>query len=53
MQFLITGNGTPFYTNWFDIDNHYVDGMIVYNLKNHTYLDNINDVWKDVEFDHL
>ena len=23
---------TPFYTNWFDAENNFSDGMVVYNL---------------------
>ncbi len=42
----------PFYTNWFDAENNFVDGMVVFNLLNHTYTtDGIN--WYKVKQDHL
>lgn len=29
----------PFFTDWFDIENHYIDGMVVYDLINQEYYD--------------
>jgi hypothetical protein len=41
MKYLVTfaKEHTPFYTNWFDGENHFDNslGMVVYNLFNHTY----------------
>lgn len=53
-QYLITIEGTnePFTTNWFEYENHYVEGMTVYDLWNGRYTeDGIN--WKDLPEDHL
>ena len=52
MNYLIIGAGDPFYTNWFDYENNYVPGMIIFNLltAKHTE-DGIN--WKDTTQDHL
>jgi len=39
-------------TEWFDYENHYVSGMIVYNLLDYTYTkDGIN--WDSLEIDSL
>jgi hypothetical protein len=49
---IITSHGDPFYTNWYDYDNNYAPGMIVFNLLTckHTH-DGIN--WIDTTQDHL
>jgi hypothetical protein len=52
MNYLITGSGEPFYTNWFDFENNYVPGMVVFNLLTcqHTF-DGVT--WEDTQEDHL
>lgn len=37
MNYLILHKGEAFYTNWFDADNNYVDGMVVFNLLTDMY----------------
>lgn len=52
MNYLVTSKYfEPFFTNWFDIENHYAAGMIVYNLLNGKYYDGIE--WRDTKQDHL
>lgn len=53
MQYLITSKDhKPFLTKWFEAENHFSDGMIVYDLINHCYTtDGI--VWLKIESDHL
>lgn len=53
MQYLITlKDNEPFVTNYYDYENHYIDGMTVYNLLNYTYTtDGIN--WDGITEDHL
>lgn len=52
MNYLITGNFQPFFTNWFDKENHYRDGMIVYDLINFKYTED-GDNWIAIPVDHL
>lgn len=49
---IIPKESDPFYTNWFDVENRYVEGMIVFNLLVHMYTkDGIN--WQEIIQDHL
>jgi hypothetical protein len=42
----------PFIPQYYEYENHYVKGMIVYNLLNKKYTtDGIN--WINISFDHL
>jgi hypothetical protein len=52
MNYLIYHNGESFYTNWFSVDNHYMAGMIVFDL----WLDKFTDngvYWIQIKQDHL
>lgn len=55
MKYLITTNTSePFFTNWFDAENHFNSniGMIVYDLQNQKYtIDGIN--WSEILIDKL
>jgi len=52
MNYLIFYKGESFYTNWFDAENNYVEGMTVWNLLSHKFTtDGIN--WMDITQDHL
>lgn len=53
MKYLVTQNHFyPFFTNFYDYDNNYVSGMIIYNLENKTYTkDGLN--WNKIEIDTL
>lgn len=64
MRYLITeAHKEPFITQWFDIDNHYTPGMIVYDLEYFTYFCGLyswvselginQPRWIDIEQDHL
>lgn len=44
--------GPPFYTNWYDFENNYVEGMTVFNLLLHRYTFD-GQTWFDIEQDHL
>ena len=51
---IITNNHEPFYTDWFDAENHFVSDveMIVFNLYNYTHTTNGKD-WQETKQDHL
>ena len=49
---IILDDHKPFYTNWFDAENNFVDGMVVFNLLSDKYTTNGKD-WYDIEQDHL
>lgn len=53
MQYLITlPSNEPFITKWFEAENNFVEGMIVYDLINHCFTtDGIN--WNPIQIDHL
>lgn len=49
---IIDPSNTPFYTNWFDPENHFIQGMIVINLLKGQY--SINGFfWLNIEEDFL
>lgn len=52
MNYLILHNNEAFYTNWFEAENNYVEGMVVFNLLSDKYtIDGIN--WIKIEEDSL
>lgn len=52
MQYLVLHNNKAFYTNWYNYENNYNDGMVVFSLLTDTYTtDGIN--WEEIEEDHL
>jgi len=53
MRYLIIKNdGVPYYTNWYDHENNYEEGMIVFDLYNHVYTtDGVN--YNEIIFDNL
>lgn len=51
MKYIVINNNEVFYTDWFDIDNHYVDGMIVINRATDLYYNGY--AWFDIMEDHL
>lgn len=52
LMFLILFEGRSYYTQWFNPENHFVDGMVVFNLSNHTFTKD-GVIWEDIEEDHL
>ena len=52
MQYLIIYQGEANYYQWYDGENHHVDGMIVIDLINSMYTTNGAD-WMPVKEDHL
>lgn len=53
MRYLIlTPNSPPFYTKWFDHDNHWTNGMTVIDFSNNTYTTD-GATWEEIEIDHL
>lgn len=52
-QYLIIQNDIPpFYTNYYEYDNHYQKGMTVINLLANKYTNNGID-WFNINEDHL
>lgn len=54
MQYLITFNDDrkPFLTKWLDYENHYVEGMTIFNLWVNTYSTD-GKIFLDIPEDHL
>lgn len=55
MQYLIvssTGQFEPFVTPYFDADNLYAEGMVVYDLHNLRYSSD-GATWNPIQEDHL
>ena len=58
MQYLVTyiqdGKRESFFTEWFDVDSHYIENsdMIVFDLGNREFLDE-DLVWRDIDEDHF
>lgn len=52
MNYLILHEGKAFYTNWYDFENNYVPGMVVFNLLSNEYTTD-GTTWKPIEQDHL
>lgn len=55
MRYLITYldyRNDPFYTNWFDYESHFEEGMMVFDLSEKTWTRNGID-WMNIAEDHL
>jgi hypothetical protein len=52
MRYLITGDFEPFFTKWYEYENHYAEGMIIYDLKDNVYSTD-GKTWQEIQFDHL
>ncbi len=54
MRYLVTTQDykPPFFTMWFEYENHYQNGMIVYDLFNSLYTTD-GKTWEPVETDQL
>jgi hypothetical protein len=52
MRYLIYINNESFYTDWFDYDNHYLNGMIVFDLMTHHFTTD-GKTWLEIKQDHL
>ncbi len=53
MRYLIILTGhAPFYDKYFDLENHYMEGMTVIDVFDQVYtVDGVN--WIELEFNHL
>lgn len=53
MRYLVTLEGwEPFMTDWFDPENNYLPGMVVYDLIDMVYTADGHN-WKRITKDHL
>lgn len=55
MRYLITYTHAlvePFYTKYYDYENNFVSGMVVFDLTRHIYTTNGRD-WIDTPVNHL
>lgn len=55
MRYLVISNGNdPFYTNWFDAENHFNKEieMVVFDLVHHIYTAD-GKIWEPIKEDHL
>jgi hypothetical protein len=51
MRYLVTSaNHNPFFTEWFEPENHFATGMVVYDLKQGKYMKAMG-VWEEIETD--
>jgi len=49
---IIPKEGEPFITQYYDFDNHYVEGDSVYDLDKIIYTTN-GRIWNEIPIDHL
>lgn len=55
MRYLITFNDDrvkPFFTDWFEPENNFVDGMTIFDMYAFKYSTDGNN-WKEIMHDHL
>ena len=52
MNYVIYYQGESFYTNWFDPENNFMDGMIVFNILTDQFTTDGKN-WKEIKQDHL
>jgi hypothetical protein len=53
MRYLITSDtNPPFLTKWYEYENHYTEGMTIYDFGHNKYTTNGID-WHDIDIDHL
>ena len=53
MRYLVTSaNHEPFFTEWFQPENHFATGMVVYDLQGKRYMKAMG-VWEEIETDSL
>ena len=52
MNYLIIDKNEVFYTQWYQYENHYVEGMIIIDLASNLYTVD-GKIWFDIEMDHL
>lgn len=53
MRYLILQPGeNPFFSDYFDVDNLFFEGLTVIDLKNGLFTTNGKE-WKEIETDHL
>lgn len=53
MNYLILHEKSAFYTNWYDRDNNYIDGMVIFNLNTDLYTLDGGLTWLNILEDHL
>lgn len=52
MQYLILTPEKSFITKWYDYENFYQEGMVVFDLINYLVTRDGKN-WEEIEFDHL
>jgi hypothetical protein len=52
MRYLIVSDQEVFYTEWFESENNFVDGMIVIDLATDKYMIE-EGLWREIQEDHL
>lgn len=54
MRYLIVfkDGGDPFYTQWFQYENHFIKGMIVFDFSENKWTDD-GVSWQEIKIDHL
>lgn len=48
---IIPSDSAPFYSKWFEPENHGAEGLTVIDNVNHLYWR--NNIWNEIETDHL
>lgn len=51
-RYLIYHDQKAFYTDWFEFENHYLPGMVVFDLMRAMFTNDGNQ-WQDITQDHL
>ena len=53
MKYLIYKQGhEPFFTKWFEVENNFAEGMVVFDIINCEYTDD-GENWKKIGLDQL
>jgi hypothetical protein len=53
MRYLVTmPDNEPFFTEWFDTENHFAETMVVYDLAKGLYTTD-GVTWEEIQEDHL
>jgi len=53
MKYLILNHGKPFFTTYYDKQNHFVEGMIIIDPYTDRYSIDGGDTWMPIEDDEL
>jgi len=50
---VVPKKGKPFYDNYFDVENTWEEGMVVYDILKHMWMDDPKKGWVEIKENHL